>query len=225
MPASIELKTLTKAYKSPQGQDVLVINNVSLSLKNGGMALIDGPSGAGKSTLLNIVSGLIKPDSGEVRIGETPITNLSESQRDRFRAQHIGYIFQSFNLLSPLTILENLTVPMALNGTIGPDTEQKAKAILSRFGLIEHVDKRPYQLSVGQRQRVAVARAILHRPLLLLADEPTASLDVVSSEAVVHAIQELHEQGTTLLIATHDPILKDLTFDAVLTLNGKEVAA
>ncbi len=225
MQGTIDLQSVSKSYRDPSGIHRSVLDGVSIVVEAGGNALIDGPSGAGKSTLLNIFSGLVLPDSGKVTIGGVELPTLSESRRDRFRAQHIGYIFQSFNLISPLSILENLTLPMYLNGSSKGDLEDPARNILKRFGLLAHAYKHPYQLSVGQRQRVAVARAILHRPALLLADEPTASLDANSADAVIDAIEELQSGGTTLVVATHDPALKRLSFDVTLDLGAKEVAA
>ncbi len=225
MQGTIELHAVSKSYRDPGGQSRAVLDTVSLHIPTGGNALIDGPSGAGKSTLLNLLSGLVLPDSGEVKIGEVEVSALSESRRDRFRAQHVGYIFQSFNLISPLSILENLTLPMYLNGSANKPLEDRARDILDRFGLLDHAHKHPYQLSVGQRQRVAVARAILHRPAVLLADEPTASLDAASAQAVIGAIRELQESGATLVVATHDPALKELDFGVTLDLSAKEVTA
>lgn len=225
MGEGLSLRSVRKTFQGLYGQAQLVLDGLDVELEAGGLALLDGPSGAGKSTLLNIVAGLILPDSGSVTLGATTLSALSEARRDRFRAAHIGYIFQSFNLLSPLSVIENLTVPLRLAGMKDPTLDARARATLERLGLAAHIGKRPYELSVGQRQRVAVARALLMRPALLLADEPTASLDAASAREVRSALLELHAAGTLLLIATHDPELKSLPYDLVLSLGAKEVAA
>ena len=225
MNEGLSLRGVRKAFHGLYGQSQVVLDNLSFELEEGGLALLDGPSGAGKSTLLNIVAGLILPDTGSVTVVGTTLSKLSEARRDRFRAAHIGYIFQSFNLLSPLSVVENLTVPLRLAGLNDPKLDARANATLERLGLAAHINKRPYELSVGQRQRVAVARALLMRPALLLADEPTASLDAASAREVRKALLELHTAGTTLLVATHDPELKSLSYDRVLSLGVQEVAA
>lgn len=225
MGEGLSLRSVRKTFQGLYGQAQLVLDGLDVELEPGGLALLDGPSGAGKSTLLNIVAGLILPDSGSVTVVGTTLSKLSEARRDSFRAAHIGYIFQSFNLLSPLSVIENLTVPLRLAGMKDPTLDARARATLERLGLAAHIGKRPYELSVGQRQRVAVARALLMRPALLLADEPTASLDAASAREVRSALLELHAAGTLLLVATHDPELKNLPYDLVLSLGANEVAA
>jgi len=221
----LELKSISKSFTEPDGKLRRVISGISLNLSEGDAALIEGPSGAGKSTLLNVASGLLLPDSGEVQILGRPITGLSESERDRIRASHIGYIFQSFNLISPLSVLENLTIPLRLAGKTEPTLEKHAAELLERFGLEDHAGKKPFRLSVGQRQRVAAARAILLKPALLLADEPTASLDAASAQIVTEAIKELKAGGSAILLATHDPALKQMNFSMRIDMSGKEAQA
>ncbi len=222
MNGCIELKKISKAFAEPSGGLQTVLKDISLDIKSGQSILIQGPSGAGKSTLLNILSGLILPDSGSVTLGDTLISSLSENGRDRFRALHIGYIFQSFNLISPLSVLENLVLPARLNKTANSNIEQEAKKILTSFGLSSHLNKKPYQLSVGQRQRVSAARAILQKPAILLADEPTASLDGDSAGKVIEAIEDLKKQGTTLVMATHDQALKQIGYNQTIDLAKQE---
>jgi putative ABC transport system ATP-binding protein len=172
------------------------------------VTVLEGRSGSGKSTLLNVIAGLYRPDRGEVVVGDARLHAMGESARDRFRARHVGYVFQTFNLLSPLSAVENLTVPLALAGQAERDSERRAREILGELGLADEMHKRPYELSVGQRQRVAVARAVLRSPAVLLADEPTANLDAESTAAVITAIKGLVDAGATLVMATHDPLLR-----------------
>jgi len=198
-----------------------VISGVSLAVEKGGTAILRGPSGSGKSTLLNLIAGLHLPDAGEVVVDGTVVSALREPSRDAFRAERIGYVFQTFNLLSPLSALENLLVPAALCGEAAD--EKAARRILTELGLAGHLDKRPYELSVGQRQRVAVARAVLRSPSVLLADEPTANLDEESTRAVIDAMRRIRDAGATLVLATHDPILAEAFPGVVLDVVTGEV--
>ncbi|MBW2277693.1 MAG: ABC transporter ATP-binding protein [Deltaproteobacteria bacterium] len=205
---NISLKSVTKRFSGRSGEPVTVLDELTLGCTSGSVTVIDGRSGSGKSTLLNVIAGLYRPDSGEVIVGDARLHALGESARDRFRAEHVGYVFQTFNLLSPLNAVENLTVPLALAGQAEHDSEPRARQILDELGLAEEMDKRPYELSVGQRQRVAVARAVLRRPSVLLADEPTANLDADSTAAVIAALEGMVDAGATLVMATHDPLLR-----------------
>jgi putative ABC transport system ATP-binding protein len=217
MARGLELRSVDKGYLDRAGTQQRVLTGVSLAVDGGGTAILKGPSGSGKSTLLNLIAGLHLPDAGEVVVDGTVVSALREPSRDAFRAKRIGYVFQTFNLVSPLSALENLLVPAALCGEAAD--EKAAREILAELGLAGHLDKRPYELSVGQRQRVAVARAVLRRPSLLLADEPTANLDEESSRAVIEAMRRIRDGGATLVLATHDPILAEafpgVTLDVV----------
>jgi putative ABC transport system ATP-binding protein len=210
MGMAIHLEQVVKRFTRPSGDSITVLAGIELSCGPGDGLCVEGPSGSGKSTLLNVIAGLYQPDEGSVRIGQTRLGTLGERARDRFRAAHIGYVFQTFNLLSPLSALENLTVVAALTGQRDDPAEraERAKAILASLGLDHQWDKRPYELSVGQRQRVAVARALLQRPEVLLADEPTANLDPAAGTQVIASLLELYRAGTTLVIATHDPAVR-----------------
>lgn len=207
MTQGVELRRVEKGYADRAGGRRRVLSGIDLAVGGGEVAILRGPSGSGKSTLLNLIAGLHLPDAGEVVVDGTVVSALRESARDAFRAARVGYVFQTFNLLSPLSALENLLVPAALGGV--PADEAAARGILEQLGLGGHLDKRPYELSVGQRQRVAVARAVLKRPSLLLADEPTANLDEESSRAVIAAMRRVGEGGATLVLATHDPLLEE----------------
>ncbi len=205
----IELKDVTKSYHRRHRSGKAVLTDLSFSVPSGSATVLTGPSGSGKTTMLNLIAGLHLCESGSVRVGPHVLGGLSESRRDRFRARHIGYVYQTFNLLSPLTALENLTVPSSLIGAFGPGTKARAEALLETLGLGGELHKRPYELSVGQRQRVAVARAVLKKPDVLVADEPTASLDKAAAKVVISALEGLIRGGATLVVATHDPQLTE----------------
>lgn len=225
MGVAIKCSGIRKSFTDPDGRSRCILADIRINLAAGQSALLEGPSGSGKSTLLNIISGLITPDDGEVSIDGESIPTMSESARDAFRARNIGYIFQTFNLISPLSVMENLIFPPILSGAVKKDLRKEALAILKRFGLADHAGKRPYRLSVGQRQRVAICRAILQKPGLLLADEPTASLDRRSASIVRQAFTELRDIGTTIIIATHDPEFATLGVDCRLNLDSGEAAS
>lgn len=224
MGLEIRLSDVCKSYKGDSGNEIRVLSGVNFFLENGQFMKLLGASGSGKSTLLNLIAGLYKPDSGEINVGNYGLHTMSESGRDLYRAENVGYVFQTFNLLSPLTVMENISVPQILAGTKKTFGKQELEEVLERFGMLEHKDKHPFRLSVGQRQRVAVARAILTEPELLLADEPTANLDKASADIVREAMFKLKEKGTTLIIATHDPAFDSVSADLVYNVEKGEVA-
>jgi putative ABC transport system ATP-binding protein len=222
MPASsplVELDGLTKTYKEGT-QERTVLRDVSLRLARGDFSVLMGRSGAGKSTLLNLISGIDRPTSGRVRIGDTDLTDKTETERTRFRRAHVGFVFQSFNLISTLTVGENVRLPLELAGESPRADRDRATAMLDRVGLADRADQFPDRLSGGEQQRVAVARALAHEPLLVLADEPTGNLDYDTGQAVLTLLSDLVEDtGTTLLVATHDPEVLPRA-DRVLHLHG-----
>lgn len=174
----------------------------TFSLGGGERVALRGGSGSGKTTFLNLLAGILVPDSGEIRIADEIITGATESRRDRIRAVSIGYIFQTFNLLQGFTALENVELAMRFGHGIRPDV---ARGLLDRVGLRDRADFLPRQLSVGQQQRVAVARALANRPKLVLADEPTGNLDFRHAAASIALIREVcSEMGATLLLVSHD---------------------
>jgi ABC-type lipoprotein export system ATPase subunit len=206
----ISIKGLTKSFSDTNGKRNVIFEKVSFELHSGAVLRLSGASGSGKTTFMNVMSGLIKPDSGSVLFGNIDITNLSEGKKDRFRAENIGYIFQTFNLLSPFSVLENVYAPLAFAGKLTKDYKDKALDSLDKVGMKEFSAKMPYHLSVGQKQRVAVARVIFADPPLVFADEPTASLDRNSSELVKNTLLELNKKGTTLVLTSHDSIFDDI---------------
>ncbi|MCM8528640.1 MAG: ABC transporter ATP-binding protein [Lentisphaeraceae bacterium] len=212
MEAILKISGLKKSYKSPDGQQSQVINIPSFELAASAEAALIGRSGTGKSTFLNIICGILKPDAGEVQIKGTSITSLKESAKDRFRAKHIGYIFQTFNLLQNFTALENILIGMRFAGKVD---RQKAEEILTKVGLADRMNYKPSQLSTGQQQRVAVARALVNQPELVIADEPTGNLDPEHAARAMDLIRELcREKKASLLVVSHDKELIS-TFERV----------
>jgi putative ABC transport system ATP-binding protein len=211
--APIRLEALSKHYGTQAGA-VRAVDGVSLEVEPGTSLAVTGPSGCGKSTLLGLMAGLESPSAGSVSLGGHALSSLPERERERIRRHEIGLVFQADNLLPFLTALENVELQLALHETRpGPHIacltpEYSPAGLLERLGLAEHSGKLPDQLSGGQRQRVAVARALVHRPRVILADEPTGALDAASSGAVVDALQDAQrELGATLIVVTHDRAL------------------
>ncbi|MGF1729159.1 lipoprotein ABC transporter ATP-binding protein LolD [Photobacterium proteolyticum] len=206
-------------------QEVCALNGVSGVIDNGEMVALCGPSGSGKSTLLNILGLLDRDYQGEVLFGETTsaLQPAPQSSADaaRFRRSQLGFVFQRFNLVPVMTALENVAYPLHLNGCSKQEQQQKATEMLERVGLGKWLHHRPDHLSGGQQQRVAIARALVHRPSLVIADEPTASLDSQTANAVVEIMKDLgHEIGTTFIVATHDPRMAERCDRRIELLDG-----
>jgi len=197
----IQLDAVSKHYRSAVGP-VHALDNISLQIERGSFTAVSGPSGCGKSTLLSLVGGLALPTQGTVTVAGQEISSLTSAGRAHFRATHVGFVFQLFHLLPYLDILENVLVA-AGPGDAGEATAV-ARQLLDDFGLNERLSHLPGQLSAGERQRVAMARALLTSPQLLLADEPTGNLDPDSAASVLDLIDEYHRQGGTVLLVTHD---------------------
>ena len=209
----ISIKNLTKSFKNADGGKNTIFGNVTFELNSGAILRLSGASGSGKTTFMNVMSGLIKPDSGSIFFGNIDITSLDEGGKDRFRAENIGYIFQTFNLLSPFSVIENVYAPLAFAGKLPENYKDKALYLLDKVGMKGFAAKKPYHLSVGQKQRVAAARVLFADPPLVFADEPTASLDRNSSELVKNTLLELNKKGTTLVLTSHDSIFDDVKPD------------
>ena len=200
----IEVENLTKTYNGSEVK-VNALNGIDLSIEQGEFTAIVGPSGSGKTTFLNMLGGLDKPSSGEIRIGGTDILSLSSSKLIDFRLRNIGFVFQAYNLIPVLTALENIEFIMQLQGIPKKMREKRAKELLRKVGLGDRMDSRPSKLSGGQQQRVAVARALASKPKFVLADEPTANLDSVSTENLLDMMEELNqEEQITFIFSTHD---------------------
>jgi putative ABC transport system ATP-binding protein len=197
----ISLDHVSKIYGSGPSE-VRALDDVSLQIAAGDFVALVGKSGSGKSTLLSLVAGLALPTAGKVAVAGEEVSALSPSLRAELRASRIGFVFQLFHLLPYLTVLENVLLGA---NHVGNGTEAHARELLNRFGLSERLAHVPAQLSAGERQRTALARALVHRPPLLLADEPTGNLDPASGQAVLDHIAEFHRAGGTVLLVTHDP--------------------
>ena len=218
----LELADVKKSFRSPDGETQLILDVPTLALEAREHVALVGSSGSGKTTLLNVIAGILRADSGAVRLAGIDLARASESARDALRAQNIGYVFQSFNLLQGFSALENVLLGM----TFGPGADREfARALPGRPGLGHRLHHRPAQLSIGQQQRVAHARALANRPRLVLADEPTGSLDAVHAREAIDLLRGLcEEHEAALLVVSHDPALID-SFDRVLRLEALNRAA
>ena len=198
----LQLTNVRKAFREPDGSPLPILDLEKFAVAEGEQMVLVGPSGSGKTTLLHIVAGILKADEGEVRIAGTDISRLSEPARDRFRAQHLGYVFQTFNLLPGFSALENVLLGMSFSGR--PADAARARKLLERVGLGARLSHRPAALSVGEQQRVAVARALVNKPKLVLADEPTASVDAKHQQQVIDLLRETcREDRVSLVLVTH----------------------
>lgn len=200
----LEVRELTKVFKSGD-HSLTVLNNLSFSVERGISCAIVGPSGSGKTTLLGLCAGLDNPSGGSVSLNNTEISSLSESELTSIRNSEIGFVFQSFQLISTLTALENVMVPVELRGVPFKKVKTKALELLNNVGLKDRTHHYPNQLSGGEQQRVGLARAFIHEPSILFADEPTGNLDDETSASIEELLFDLNKkQGTTLIIVTHD---------------------
>lgn len=213
----IQLKRLSKSYQEGNKRR-LVLNELDLSVAEGQMYVLLGRSGSGKSTMLNLLSGIDQPDTGQVIIAGTDISNMNEKDRTKYRRDNIGFVFQSFNLISTLTAFENVVLPLSLKGDDPAESEQKAQFFLDQVDLGDRGGSYPDRLSGGEQQRVAIARALAHEPKFILADEPTGNLDYKTGSMVLKMLGNLvRENGRTMIIATHDREMGQIA-DQVLEL-------
>jgi putative ABC transport system ATP-binding protein len=208
--ALLKLQNLRKEFTEGSATRT-VLNEVNISFAPGEFAVLLGRSGSGKSTLLNLISGIEKPTDGAILINGVAITQLNERDRTLFRRDHIGFVFQFFNLIPTLTVLENVMLPQELAGRDAKEVEQKALKLLEQVGLADRCQTFPDKLSGGQQQRVAIARALIHDPMLVLADEPTGNLDEETGDRVLKLLLELTRGANkTLIMATHNPEIAKL---------------
>jgi putative ABC transport system ATP-binding protein len=203
-PVVLELQNIKKSFVMPGSDPLLILDIPSFHIDAGELVALEGQSGSGKSTLLNVISGISRPDSGHVLISGLDIVKLAESQRDRLRADRVGLIFQQFNLLPGFTALENVLVAMSFGSAFADKV--RAESLLESVGLADRLHHKPAALSIGQQQRVAVARALANRPRILLADEPTASIDPAHQQQVIDLLQTTcQDENVALLVVTHAP--------------------
>ncbi len=199
----ISIKNLTKTYVLGE-QIVNALKGVSLDISKGEYLALMGPSGSGKSTLMNIMGCLDSPSQGEYWLNQKEVSKMSDSELSNVRNEEIGFVFQTFNLLNRMTALENVALPLVYSGISRKNREERAALVLERVGLQDRMQHKPNELSGGQRQRVAVARALVNNPNLLLADEPTGNLDTKTSHEIMALFEEIHNQGNTIVLVTHE---------------------
>jgi putative ABC transport system ATP-binding protein len=200
----VEIQSLTKFYR--RGDQIIpVLRGIHMTVEEGEFLALMGPSGSGKSTLLNLIAGIDTPDSGTLRVGGIDITQLTESELADWRASHVGFIFQFYNLMPVLTAFENVELPLLLTGLSRKERKEHVELVLGMVGLADRLEHYPSQLSGGQQQRVAIARAVVTDPTLLVADEPTGDLDRASAVEVLGLMERLNsELGKTIIMVTHD---------------------
>ena len=219
-PAVIQLTKLSKVY-TVGDSEVRALRSVSLTIRQGEYVSIMGPSGSGKSTLLNIIGCLDVPTSGTYVLAGTDVTNMGENRLAEIRNQRIGFIFQQFNLLPRQTVLRNVEIPMIYSRK--PDRRRVAQELIEFVGLGHRIGHRPNQLSGGEQQRVAIARALANAPSLILADEPTGSIDSLTGEKIMALLGTLHEEGNTIVVVTHDEHVARMTNRIIRIRDGRVI--
>jgi putative ABC transport system ATP-binding protein len=200
-----QLHNVVKQY-TRRGEIVTAFRCMDLTIEQSEYVAMVGPSGSGKTTLLSMLGGMLSPTTGSIRLDGTSVYELSAAARSQLRGQRMGFVFQTFKLIPYLTALQNVQVPLCLLGHPQAEQEAQAARMLDRFGLGERLRHRPAELSVGQQQRVALARTLVNNPRIILADEPTGNLDSESREVVLGAFDEAHREGRTIIMVTHDPV-------------------
>ena len=219
----IHLEGLSKVFYTEE-VETHALSNINLDIRSGEFVSIAGPSGCGKTTLLSILGLLDSPTHGKYLLDGEGVEKLSASQRAKIRNQAIGFIFQAFNLIGDLTVYENVELPLTYRGTASAERKERVQASLERVGMAHRMNHYPSQLSGGQQQRVAVARAIVGRPLILLADEPTGNLDSKNGGAVMDLLKELHSEGATICMVTHDPRYAHVAERSIHLFDGQVVS-
>ncbi|XVV09982.1 ABC transporter ATP-binding protein [Actinoplanes sp. CA-131856] len=217
----IDVVDVSRRYEG----DRAALDHLSLQVAEGECLALLGPSGSGKSTLLNLIAGLDRPTEGSVTVGGTRVDRLGEAAAARYRRATIGLVFQFFNLLDDLTVTDNVLLPAQIAGRPSADSRRRARELLETLGIDRHAGAYPGRLSGGERQRVAVARALMNRPPLLLADEPTGALDTASGAEVRKLLIDLHADGQTIVLVTHDEVLAEAVATRTVRLVDGQVAA
>lgn len=218
----LKLQDLTKAYRTDEVETV-ALNNVNIEIETGEFVAIMGPSGCGKSTLLNIVGMLDTPTSGHYYFKGEDVAGYSEAQLGVIRKQHIGFIFQSFNLIDELSVAENIELALLYHDIPASERKERVAAVMDKVGIAHRAKHMPSQLSGGQQQRVAVARAVVGNQSMILADEPTGNLDTAHGQEVMQMLQKLNEEGTTIVMVTHSPSHADYARRTINLLDGHVV--
>ncbi len=223
--ALIELEKVCKVFTLGT-QEIHALDQVSVQINEGDFVSIIGPSGSGKSTLMNILGLLDAPSSGTYRLSEKPVQGLSDDQAAALRNRYIGFVFQNFNLLPRASARRNVEMPLVYSASYDPDfsrekSKERALEVLGLVGLADRADHRPNELSGGERQRVAIARALVNRPKIILADEPTGNLDSKTGQDILRLFEELHHQGTTVILVTHDAAIAARAHRTLRVLDGR----
>ena len=201
---TIALRGIKKLYRIGD-QEVAALGGIDLDIKNGEFTALMGPSGSGKSTLMNILGCLDRPSEGSYRLDGREVANLSDDELARTRNQQIGFVFQNFNLLSRISAVDNVALPLVYAGVKAAERKRRSMEVLEMVGLADRANHQPNELSGGQRQRVAIARALVNNPEIIMADEPTGNLDTKSTAEILDVFTRLHEMGRTVILVTHEP--------------------
>ena len=221
----LEIKQINKTFQPNKEVAVVALRDVNLNIERGGFVVLSGPSGSGKTTLLNIIGGLDNATSGEVILDGQRLTGLSEAILSKTRRDHIGFVFQAYNLIPVLTARENIEYVMKLQGRSQQECDKRTLEITQKLGIDALLDKLPNQLSGGQQQRVAVARAVAATPKLILADEPTANLDSKTAASLMDMMQRLNEdEGVTIIFSSHDPLVIGKAKHSIVLKDGEVIA-
>lgn len=210
MTNAIEVEKLNLIFSPNTSREFHALKNITMSIKEGEFCILKGVSGSGKSTLLSVMGALLKPTSGKLEVFSNPVSKMPDFHASTFRREHLGFIFQNFNLFDEFTVLENVQTALIPTGTSVSHMKTRALELLSMVNLKDKKDTFARNLSGGEKQRCAIARALINNPKLILADEPTANLDKKNSENVIEILTKLNQQGTTILVATHDEIFEQM---------------
>jgi putative ABC transport system ATP-binding protein len=221
--AFVKIRELSKIYSMGEAT-VTALDGVTLDIQTGSFTVVMGPSGSGKSTLLYLIGGLDWPTSGSISVGEDKIEKMDENSLALFRRNRVGFIFQSFNLISSMPADENVGFPLRFAGIAKSNRRARSQAILEQVGLSDRASHRPTELSGGQQQRVAIARALINDPPLILADEPTGNLDSHSGFSIMKLLSELNKAGKTVIVVTHDSRMRQFASETLYLLDGKVVS-
>lgn len=218
----IVLESVSKVFPGKNGrQTVGALDDVSMSVPAGEFVTVIGPSGSGKSTLLFTIGAMMKPTAGEVRLGDTNVYSVPARRRAQLRQRHVGFVFQTFNLLPYLNCRDNVALPALLGGAPRTEAGERAESMLRRLGLADRLFHRPPELSVGERQRVALCRSLINTPAVLLADEPTGNLDPSMTHQVMDLLLEINAEGQTIVLVTHNQHLAELGSRVIQLRNGR----
>ena len=219
----ITLKDIRKSFTNGE-ETIVALNDVSLSMQENEFVAFMGSSGSGKSTMMNILGCLDTPDSGEYLLNGNAVNQLTDEALSKIRNEHIGFIFQTFHLLPKLDAIGNVKLPLRYSDVSEEEATQRAQALLEKVGLGHRMHHRPFEMSGGQRQRVAIARALINRPTMILADEPTGNLDSKTSDDIMALLTELHQQGQTIVMVTHEENIADFAQKVITMKDGQIIS-